>query len=574
MSLRPYQAAAVEGVRAAWREHRSTLLVLPTGAGKTYTAATIVAERAALGRVLWLAHRTELLSQAADTLRSLGLSVEIEQAEERAGIICGAEVVCASVPTLRGRRLARWPEHTFATIVVDEAHHATAPTYVGILDHFANARVLGLTATPDRTDRVGLGEVFETCAYEYPIRTAIEDGWLVPPVSRGVDLPELDLRGLRSVAGDLEVGELETRVIESLEQIVGPLIEHAGARQSLLFVPGVRAAHLAVEILERAHVDAAAIDGSTPPDARRETLARFRDGRIRVLANCAVLTEGTDLPMASCVAMARPTTSRSLYAQMLGRGLRPLTGVVDGLPSAEERRAAIAASAAPDCLVLDYRPTAGDLQLVGPVDVLAGEPIPERVRSRLRDGDVLDALETAHREVREAEAAEREEQARVRAEQAAEREERARRDLERRAAIRRHEAERPQVDHRLHAIDLFGDRPRDLGVGRERGPRLTDAQRAALERAGITLSPTAASRAEASRLLDALKARHTAGLATIKQVRVLDRTLRSHGVSVPLDLPASVAKRTLDYLSSHGWRPSPEMIAWYRRTYPRAEAAE
>lgn len=574
MSLRPYQAAAVEGVRAAWREHRSTLLVLPTGAGKTYTAATIVAERARHGRVLWLAHRTELLSQAIATMQRLGLTVELEQADARAGRLVGGQVVCASVPSMRGRRLASWPTAAFSTIVVDEAHHATASTYLGILEHFADALVLGLTATPDRTDKVGLGEVFENCAYEYPIRTAIEDGWLVPPVSRGVDLPDLDLRGLRVRAGDIEQGALEERVIESLEQIVGPLIEHAEDRQSLLFVPGVRAAHLAVELLERAHVAAAAIDGTTPDAVRRETLDAYRAGRVRVLANFGVLTEGTDLPMASCVAMARPTTSRSLYAQMLGRGLRPLSGIVDGLDTAEERLAAIAASAAPDCLVLDYRPTAGDLALVGPADVLAGEPIPDAVRRKLRDGNALDALDAAHAEVLEDERREREEQARQRAEAEAEREERARRDLER--GTRRGPAERPDVAHRLRPIDLFADAACPLGVtvGRDRGPRLTDRQREAIRRAGIEIGPSAASRREASQLLDALRARHTAGLASLKQVRAIDRTLSRHGVTVPIDLPAAVAKRTLDYLSSHGWRPSAEMVDWYRRQYMSAEAAE
>lgn len=528
MSMRPYQIEARDAVYRTWEDHRSTLLVLPTGTGKTYTAGEILRERAQHGRILWLAHRSELLDQATETLEQrIALGCELEKAEARAstvGGLFGSSVVVASVQTLRGRRLKRWPTDSFRTIVVDEAHHAAAKGYREILAHFSDAKILGLTATPDRGDGIGLGAIFDAVAYQYDIRRAIREGYLCPIVQKTVECADLDISDVRTVAGDLAQGELEKRLqLDAvLHQIAGPLVREAGERPTIVFTVGVAQAHALVDVLAgyTSAGRAAAIDGTTPAEIRAERLAAYRAGEVQFLVNCAVLTEGFDAPQTACVAMARPTKSRALYAQCLGRGLRIAPGKAD-------------------CLVLDFAGNAGKHRLVTPLDVLSGSPLPPEVEERAKelaaDGKPSEeALAQA-----EAEAVERERRA----------EERRRREAKIKA----------EVAYRAKQVDPFGI------VSGESGPRATDGQMRYLEAIGVDVSKHQPSRREASHLIDTVKDRRQKGLCTYKQAKLLAK----HGLSP--DLSFDAAREAIDAIAANRWR-CPD---WVRAKFSDvAEAAE
>lgn len=562
-TMRDYQRRAVEGVLTRWQEGtRGVLAVLATGCGKTVIATEVIRARSLTGqRTLFLAHRTELLTQAAAKLRRCGLRCDTEKAEQYASVtsLSPSHVVVASVQTLRSRRLERWPRDAFGTIVVDEAHHATANGYRAILDHFESADVLGLTATPDRSDEVALGHVFDEVAIRYGIREAISDGYLVP--IRAQSIGGLDLSAVRTVAGDLNQGDLEAAVgaEPTLYACAQALEENTQGRATLVFTPGVESAHRLAGILgqlDGVGPDAvASLDGKTGDDARAQMLARFAAGELRYLVNCAVLTEGFDAPVASCVAMLRPTKSRSLYTQCVGRGTRPLPGVVDGPATAEERRAAIAASGKPDMLLLDFTDRER-VDLVGPLDVLSGKPLPEEMRAAMREEletaeartleDVLEAAATWERQAEERRATER-----------------------RRARI--------QVHARYCTSELMLDRMGDAHVAawsaavqnaraaRDGCPRgATDKQRSYLERYGVQL-PKSATVKQASAAIEAIKA---AKVCTLGQ----GATLRKHGL--PADVSFETARTLLDGLARHGWQTVPAMFPWAEARRLKPEGAE
>jgi superfamily II DNA or RNA helicase len=375
--LRDYQRAALDGAREQLRRgKRAVLLVLPTGTGKTVVfseAIRLCTERG--GKALVLAHRTELLEQARAKLRAVApdLRVELEQAGARAST--RADVVVASVQSLKGPRLTRFAPDAFPLLIVDEAHHATAKSYRTILDHFARARVLGVTATPDRADETALGEVFDGVGFTYEMRAAIADGYLVPLRLRSVVVEALHLEAVKSRGGDLVESELIEAMAgdEVLLEIADPLPELAGDRPTIVFVAGVANAHRLAALMNARRPDVAvALDGDTDSVVRRVTLRRFEAGEFQFLINVGLFTEGFDSPRVSCVAMARPTQSRGLYAQCLGRGTRALGGVIDPCPDAAARTAAIAASAKPDLLVVDFTTASAQHRLVNPADVLGG----------------------------------------------------------------------------------------------------------------------------------------------------------------------------------------------------------
>lgn len=329
--LRPYQVAAHEAVFKSWQDHRSVLLVLPTGCGKTLTAAAILRDRAKEGRILWLAHRGELLDQAAEALgKKIGLSCEIEKAERRADrrtLFGTSDVVVGSVQTLRGTRLTSWKDDSFATIVVDEAHHAPARTYRQILEQFPDAKVLGLTATPDRGDGIAMGHVFTDCAFTYETRTAITEGWLTPIVQKQVRVAEIDLSQVKTVRGDLDETEL-AKIMElegSLHGIASAIAQSREGRPTIVFCTSVEQSKELSRIMNDYGIRSTQVDGTTPPLIRAERLTQFQTREVDALVNVGVLTEGFDAPLTACVAMARPTKSRSLYAQCLDAQTQILT---------------------------------------------------------------------------------------------------------------------------------------------------------------------------------------------------------------------------------------------------------
>lgn len=519
--LRPYQELSIRNVGEAWSIHRSALLVLATGCGKTFTAASILLDRVDAGRILWVAHRRELITQARDAIESVGIRCEIEMAQSWASVdggLFGAPCVIASVQTLQGGRLRRWDRDAFSTIVIDEAHHATARSYRDILDRFPEAKVLGLTATPDRGDGVAMGHVFEAVAHEYGIREAIQDGYLSPIVQKRVDCADLDLSDIKTVAGDLAQGELERALTQDavLHQIAGPLVEEAGDRSTIVFTAGVDQAHALTDVMAGyTRARSAAIDGTTPDELRARFLDEFSRGELQFLFNCAVLTEGFDAPRTSCIAMARPTKSRALYTQCVGRGTRLYPGKED-------------------CLVLDFAGNAGRHTLVTPIDILAGGPLPDDVR------------EAAQRKTSEGMPSE---------EALAEAEREAMQRAERDEARRRREAKvKAEAEYRARLVDPFGMIGLESGGS---GPRATPAQIGALERMGIKVEKMP-SRSEASKLLDEWgQARRARGLCTYKQAKLLAR------YGLPYNLTKKQASEAIDAIAGNGWRCPPGLAEQY-----------
>lgn len=596
--LRPYQREACTAVWSGWRTTPRQLLVLPTGAGKTYTAGALVWRRRQVGRTLWLAHRKELLGQAKESLENLGLTVEVEQADERASHLpTASDVVVASVPTLHEGRLATWPAHSFATIIADEAHHAVAKTWMAVLDHFPTdhmgrrTRVLGLTATPDRTDGIALGAAYDDAAFTYQLRDAVRDGWLVKPTPETVYCEDLDLSQIKVIAGDLSASELDAHVADRsvLHQIASP-IAHQGKselacriaeRQVVIYMPGVASAEGLEEILagyEWVGADqVACVTGKTTKEKRKEVLDAFARNELRFLVNVMVLTEGWDAPGASVIVVGRPTKSRSLLSQMMGRGTRTLKETnIDQYPTAEERKAAIAASRKPDCMVVDFTGRT-EIRTASPADVLAGTDLPDETWQIVKDlqeaepqRDLEDVLAEAEQLALETEAGREVEKRRARVQAVVqyttcpidlvdfneahiEMVEDARKAAR---AARRRECKRCGGSGKRAdgaACGICKGKGRVKGTpyrnGEVVGP--SDKQAAFLERHGIRL-PESAHIRQASAAIDLVITR---GLCSIKQARVLRRA----GLRTNLTKPEASA--ALDALSSAGWQRTPEIVA-------------
>jgi superfamily II DNA or RNA helicase len=384
MILRDYQRSVLAALEES--ETPRNLAVMATGSGKTVVFAEYLRHTLRFGgRGLVIAHRDELITQAAAKIRELApdLRVEIEKAELRASrtqTMFGPapSVVVASVQTLQGRRLADWPRDAFACVVVDEAHHATAPSYRAIFDHFCSERtpLLGVTATAGRSDGTALGAVFERIVADLRIATLVQAGWLVPVRAFSVS-SDVSLDGVSTRAGDFAQGELAAAVDDEGRNalVVAAYEEHAMGRQAIAYTAGVdHAHHLAADFRARG-ISAESVWGAMEEDDRRRILAAYTAGEITVLTNFGVLTEGFDAPNTACVIQARPTKSELLLTQMIGRGTRPaasLAAVLDA-ECPERRRAQIAASSKPDMVVLDIRDSLARGLCMSPAS-LAGLP--------------------------------------------------------------------------------------------------------------------------------------------------------------------------------------------------------
>lgn len=489
--------------------------MLPTGTGKTVVFAELAREvcAALAKRVLVLAHRTELLEQAQRKLADVGCYSRLEKAGSRAG---AAQVVVASVQTLQGKRLANFLALGFGLVVVDEGHHGVATSYQNILGHFAGVPTLFVTATADRADGKGLEEVCSSVAYQYDLRAAIRDRWLVPIRARRIVVDGLDLSSVHTRAGDLDAKELGEimRAEEHIHGVVDPLRREAGDRKTIVFAVDVAHAHQLAAALNRHREGCAlAVDGSASDTERKAALALFAVGAIQFLVNCALFTEGFDEPSVSCVAIARPTKSRSLYTQMVGRGTRLLGSSWERSLVAGKR----------DCLVLDFVGNSGRHKLIGPLDALAGnEELAAEVRA---EAEARLAAEQGELEDVLAKSAEEVDRHRNRASVIATAHYRAR-DID------------PFLGDFLDKVDTSAD--------------LTPANSQQLEQLklhGFKRLPPQLSMAEAERWLRAIAKRRKAGLSTFKQVRVLGR----FGIDAKRwTLGAASAK--LDELARNGWK--------------------
>jgi len=419
-TLRDYQSEAIAAIdRDFVAGTQSSLLVLATGLGKTVVFARLASQWRD-GNVLILAHRIELLDQAADKLQSeLGYRPPIEQGER--GLDCddvqvGGNVVVGSVQTCKNlKRMEKYRSRPFSLVVLDEAHHATAASYRRIMDACLefnpDCKFLGVTATPNRTDKAALGMVFDKTAYTLNILQGIDRGYLVPVRQESIYLPEnaVDFSNVSMTRNKFGEADFDRATLEAVLTEEGPL--HAMAKpildrcvgQSLVFTAGVTHAHLLAKVLNRYKPGcAAAIDGKTEDKQRNEIVNWFRDNKLQFLTNYGIFTEGFDVPETSTIVMARPTKSISLFTQMLGRGTRPLGGVVDGLPDAVARKQAIAESAKPYCVVMDFvgntrhRPASCVDALGGDYDVKVKELACEMAKKSDKS-DVRDLLEKARK---------------------------------------------------------------------------------------------------------------------------------------------------------------------------------
>lgn len=353
-TLRDYQRECLDAIGVRYRSGiRRQLTCLPTGTGKTVIFAEFPRYFRMKKQMLVLAHRAELLDQARDKIMQTNpdLSIEVDQAGRSADPSC--DVVVASVPTLGrkgSKRLRRLDPERFFLLVVDEAHHATAATYKRVLEYFGvfapgtQKLLVGFTATPKRGDGVGLDEVFQEIVFSKSLPEMIRNGYLSPVAGYRVET-DVDLSRVRTRMGDFVTAQLSDAVnVEHRNDIIVDVYQsHLKDKQTLCFCVDVAHTHSVADAFNHAGVKAAAITGDMETLSRTQVLEDFHGGKIQVLANCMVLTEGYDEPSVAGVILARPTKSSLLYTQMIGRGTRLYPGkenvtVVDIVDATKEHR--------------------------------------------------------------------------------------------------------------------------------------------------------------------------------------------------------------------------------------------
>lgn len=554
ISLRPYQADAFSAILSGFESGiPSQLLVLPTGCGKTVLfAAVCKATIESGGRVLVLAHRGELIQQAANTLSAFEMSPAIEMAGSHAmpkftrsartpgahmETLWGEEVdpesdpkcVVGSIQTFQGKRLKAWPPGWFKLVVCDEAHHATADTYRRAIEHLNPDWYLGVTATWDRGDKtpiVGPNQVFQRLAYEYTITEAVKSGYLAPP--QCVYLPtSVNLDDIRTTAGDLNAGDLEKAITPAVGELVNAAIPYLRERRaSIIFTPDVGSADAVASAIANLKdkdgkpCGVSAISVSGKDDDRADIIHDFREGRYRVLVNCQLLTEGFDAPFVDTVVLMRPTKSRALMVQMVGRGTRIYPDK-------------------PDCLILGYDFPTLKHKLVHPVEMFHGpglDPVDidagKRIVNSGGESDLLKAIERAEKN--------RKERARLRVEATEKNAARAAKKFDPLALDDRDSLSKPQFDKDDAAFQK----------------RATEGQVQMLARFGFDAKDVSQwGRGRAGAVLDAMITRAKRGLATKKQVDLLLK----FGVPNAADLKMSDASKLIDRIKSAGWRFKPEM---------------
>ena len=517
--LRPYQQQARDRIHAEWDAgHTRTLLVLPTGTGKTIVFASVAADQVRAGdRVLILAHRGELLEQAADKLqRSTGLVSAVEKAESTC-LNSWFRVVVGSVQTLqRTARLERFPHDYFGTIIIDEAHHAITDGYRRILDYFSGAKVLGVTATPDRGDMRNLGEVFDSLAFEYKLTDAIKEGYLCKIMAQTVPL-QLDITSVTMSGGDYAVGDLGTALDPYLEQIAAEMARRCKSRKTVVFLPLIKTSQKFRDLLNAHGFRAAEVNGQS--DDRRQVLADFDAGKYNVLCNSMLLTEGWDCPSVDCVVVLRPTKVRSLYSQMVGRGTRLSPGKTD-------------------LLLLDFLWMTDKHELCRPADLVCEDrTVARQMTEHLAETGCPEDIEEAAAQASE--------------DVVAQREEALAKQLEEQRRKKAKLVDPLQYEMSIQAEDLAGYVP---AFGWEAGPP-SEQQTAALEKLGI-LPDAVESAGKAALLLDRLNKRRDEGLTTPKQIRCLEKYGFQHVGTWSFE----AARHMIDRIAAQGWRGVPKGV--------------
>ncbi|WP_405100767.1 DEAD/DEAH box helicase [Oceanobacillus sp. FSL H7-0719] len=513
MKLRDYQEQARQSIQEQWAEGvKKTLLVLPTGTGKTIVFSKVIEDRVKQGeRVLVLAHRGELLDQAADKLeKSTGLKTATEKAQETS-INSWFRVVVGSVQTLmREKRLKRFSKDFFDTIIIDEAHHCISDSYQRVLNYFEDANVLGVTATPDRGDMQNLGSYFESLAFEYTLPKAIKEGYLSPIKALTIPL-ELDLSQVGQTAGDFSAGQLGSALDPYLESIADEMVKVASDRKIVVFLPLVATSQKFTEILNSKGFRAAEVNGESQD--RAEILEDFENDKYNVLCNSMLLTEGWDCPSVDCVVVLRPTRVRSLYSQMVGRGTRLFEGKTE-------------------LLLLDFLWHTERHELCHPAHLIApNDEVAQAMTERIEEAGVPLDLEVVEQAAAEDVVAQREE---ALAEQL--------KEMKRR---KRKLVDPLQFEMSIQAEDLSSYVP---SFGWEMGPP-SEQQVNKLEKLGI-LPDEIDNAGKATKILERLERRRTEGLTTPKQIRFLEQRGFNHVGQWNFDH----AKKLIDRIAANGWK--------------------
>ena len=518
MELRPYQAEAMASIFKEWNGNEDkpsvnkTLLVLPTGCGKTIVFSKVIEECVRQGkRVLVLAHRGELLDQAADKLAK---ATNLKCAKEKASDTClnsWFRVVVGSVQTLmQDKRLNKFSSDYFDTIIIDEAHHCISNSYQKILNHFDGAKVLGVTATPDRGDMKNLGSVFESLAYEYTLPKAIKEGYLSPIKALTIPL-KLDLSSVSQQAGDFKVSEIGSALDPYLEQIAEEMVKHCFDRKTVVFLPLISKSQKFVKILNEKNFKAVEVNGNS--QNRAEILSDFDNDKYNVLCNSMLLTEGWDCPSVDCIVVLRPTKVRSLYSQMVGRGTRLY-------PQKEH------------LLLLDFLWHTENHELCHPAHLICeNDEVAKKMTENIEKEEMPIDIEEAEQKASE--------------DVIASREEALAKKLEELKKRKKKLVDPLQFEMSIQAEDLVNYVP---AFGWQMAPASTK-QLKALEKHGI-FPDEVDNAGKASLLLDRLNTRKQEGLTTPKQIRFLEGRGFNHVGTWEFES----ARKLIDRIAANGWK--------------------
>ncbi len=519
MELRPYQQEARQAITGQWNAGtKRTLLVLPTGTGKTIVFSKVAEDRVRLGeRVLILAHRGELLEQASDKLyQSTGIMCATEKAEESC-LGSWYRVIVGSIQSLqRDNRLNQFDPHYFDDIIVDEAHHCLSDGYQKVLQYFGDANVLGVTATPDRGDMRNLGQFFDSLAYEYTLPKAIKEGYLSPIKALTIPL-KLDLTGVGTQNGDFKAGDLGTALDPYLYQIADEMLKNCADRKTVVFLPLVKTSQKFRDILNSKGFRTAEVNGNS--EDRAEILRDFDAGRYNVLCNSMLLTEGWDCPSVDCIVVLRPTKIRSLYSQMVGRGTRLFHGKTE-------------------LLLLDFLWHTERHELCHPANLICetaevAAKMTENIEVAGCPVDIQEAEQKASSDV------------------ISQREEALAKQLQEMKSRKRKLVDPLQFEMSIQAEDLSGYVP---AFGWELGPT-SAKQLQTLEKLGI-FPDEIDNAGKATKLLERLDKRRVEGLTTPKQIRFLEGKGFQHVGLWQFE----TAKGLIDRIAANGWRVPYEIV--------------